>query len=167
MVEINSLFNYWDLFEFGEIGYTPTFEGLGEGRYSVGFWHMDAREKSGLPEDEGVVVILNQNLGDKLQVFARYAYSDGVLTNVRQCAEAGLGLSGLLGRRDDLTGAAFSVNIPRSSASRTETVLEVFHRFQVSKYNQFSVGLQLITNPGNTKDTEAAGVFYARLRTSF
>jgi len=167
MAEINSLFSQWDLFAFGEIGYTPTFEGLGEGRYSVGLWHMDSREKLGLPEDEGMTVILNQNLGDKLQVFARYAYSDGTLTNVRQIAQAGLGLSGLLGRKDDLTGAAFSINIPRSTASRTETVLEVFHRFQVSNYNQFSVGLQLIANPGNATNDEAAGVFYARLRMSF
>jgi porin len=167
MAEINSLFSQWDLFAFGEIGYTPTFEGLGEGRYSVGVWHMDAREKLGLPEDDGMTVILNQNLGDKLQVFARYAYSDGTLTNVRQIAQAGLGLSGLLGRKDDLTGAAFSINIPRSSASRTETVLEVFHRFQVSNYSQFSVGLQLIANPGNATDNEAAAVFYARLRMAF
>jgi porin len=164
LVEINSLFEEWDFFEFGEVGYTPTFAGLGEGRYSVGLWHMDARQKLALPEDEGVTVILNQNLGDTLQVFARYAYSDGTLTNVRQIAQAGLGISGLLGRKDDLTGAAFSVNIPRSSASRTETVLEVFHRFQVSNYNQFSLGLQLIANPGNATENEAAGVFYARWR---
>jgi porin len=167
LVEINSLFDEWDLFEFGEIGYTPTFAGLGEGRYSVGLWHMDARKKLALPEDEGMTVILNQNLGDTFQVFARYAYSNGTLTNVRQIAQAGLGISGLLGRKDDLTGAAFSVNIPRSSASRTETVLEVFHRFQVSNHNQFSLGLQLIANPGNATENETAGVFYARWRTSF
>ena len=114
-----------------------------------------------------MTVIFNQNLADRLQVFARYAYSDGTLTNLRQIAQAGLGLNGLLGRKDDLTGAAFSVNIPRSTDSRTETVLEVFHRFQVSNHSQFSVGLQLIANPGNAADDEAAGVFYARLRMSF
>ncbi len=165
--QVDSLFSEWDFFEFGEIGYTPNFEGFGEGRYSLGLWHRDAREKLGLPEDEGITVILNQNLGEKLQVFARYAHSDGALTNVRQMAQAGLGLNGLLGRQDDLTGAAFSVNIPRSTASRTETVLEIFHRFQVSNYSQFSLGLQLIANPGNAANDEAAGVFYARLRTSF
>jgi hypothetical protein len=128
---------------------------------------MDARKKLGLTEDEGMTVILNQNLVDTLQVFARYAYSDGTLTNVRQIAQAGLGLNGLIGRKDDPTGAAFSVNIPCNSASRTETVLEVFHRFQVTNYNQFSLGLQLIANPGNATENEAAGVFYARWRISF
>ena len=86
---------------------------------------------------------------------------------MRQIAQAGLGLSGLLGRKDDLTGVGFSANIPRSSASRTETVFEVFDRFQVSNYNQLSLGLQLIANPGNATDNEAAGVFYARWRISF
>jgi hypothetical protein len=165
--EIDSLFNEWDIFAFSEVGYTPTFKGLGEGRYSVGLWHMDARRKSGLPEDYGMTIIFDQNLGDKLQAFARYAYSDGTLTNVRQIVQTGLGLSGLLGEKDNLTGAAFSVSIPRSNASRNETVLEFFHRFQVSKYNQLSVGLQLIANPSNARDNDTAGVFYARLRISF
>jgi len=164
--EIDSLFDEWDIFSFGELGYTPTFKGLGEGRYAIGLWHMDARNKFDLPEDEGLTVVADQNLGDRLQAFARYAYSDGTLTNVRQLAQAGLGLSGALGRKNDLTGAAVSLAIPRSN-SRDETTLEVFHRFQVSEYNQLSVGVQLIANPSNAPGNETAGVFYARLRTSF
>ena len=167
MVEIASLFNEWDIFACGEVGYTPIFKGLGEGRYSVGLWHMDARRKLSLPEDYGMTIIFDQNLGAKLQFFARYAYSDGTLTNVRQIAQTGLGLSGLRGRKDDLTGAAFSLSIPRSNTSRNEAVLEFFHRFQVSKRNQFSVGVQFIANPSNSRDNDTAGVFYARWRISF
>jgi len=164
---IDSLFAEWDIFSFGEIGCTPTFRGLGEGRYSVGAWHMDARDKFDLPEDSGFTLGADQNLGDRLQLFARYACSDGTLTNVRQMGQLGSGLSGLLGRTEDLTGLAVSLNVPRNAPSRNETVLEAFHRFQLSEYNQLSVGLQLIANPGNAPDHETAGVFYARLRTSF
>lgn len=165
--EFDTLFNEWDIFSFGEIGYTPTFKGLGEGRYAFGIWHMDARSKFSLPEDYGFTFIADQNLTKNLQVFARYSYSDGTLTNIRQSAQVGLGLSGLLGRKDDLTGAAFALTVPRNEASRNEAVLEVFHRFQVSQNTQLSVGLQLIANPGNAPDNDTAGVFYARLRTSF
>lgn len=165
--EIDTVFNEWDIFSFGEIGYTPTFKGFGQGRYAFGIWHMDARSKYSLPEDYGFTFIADQNLTKNLQVFARYSYSDGMLTNVRQSAQIGLGLSGLLGRKDDLTGAAFALTAPRNEASRNETVLEVFHRFQVSRNTQLSVGLQLIANPGNAPDNETAGVFYARLRASF
>ncbi|TSA32972.1 MAG: hypothetical protein D4R65_08575 [Verrucomicrobiaceae bacterium] len=165
--EFDTLFNEWDIFSFAEAGYTPTFKGLGEGRYAFGIWHMDARSKFSLPEDYGFTFIVDQNLTKNLQVFARYSYSDGTLTNVRQSGQIGLGLSGLLGRKDDLTGAAFALSVPRSEASRNETVLEVFHRFQVSQNTQLSVGLQLIANPGNAPDNDTAGVFYARLRASF
>jgi len=53
------------------------------------------------------------------------------------------------------------------NTSRDETVLETFHRFQVTQNSQFSVGLQLIANPGNATLNETAGVFYARVRVSF
>jgi carbohydrate-selective porin OprB len=165
--EVDSLFNEFDLFTFGEIGYTPTFKGLGAGRYAFGGWHMDARESFALPEDYGFTFIADQNLTKNLQAFGRYAYSDGTLTNIRQTGQIGLGLSGLLGRTDDLTGAAFALTIPRSDASRNETALEVFHRFQVTQNMQISVGLQLIANPGNAPDNETAGAFYARFRASF
>jgi hypothetical protein len=39
-IELGSLFNHWDLFTFGEVGITPTFDKIGSGRYSVGVWHM-------------------------------------------------------------------------------------------------------------------------------
>jgi porin len=165
--EIDTVFSEWEIFSFAEVGYTPTFKGLGAGRYAFGIWHMDARSQFGLPEDYGFTFIADQNLTKNLQVFARYCYSDGELTNVRQAGQIGLGLSGLLGRKDDLTGAAFALTVPWNEVSRNETVLEVFHRFQVSKNTQLSVGLQLIANPGNAPDNDTAGVFYARLRTSF
>ncbi len=165
--EIDTVFNEWDIFSFAEAGYTPTFKGLGAGRYAFGIWHMDARGKFGLPADYGLTFIADQNLGERLQVFARYSYSDGTLTNVRQSAQLGFGLSGLLGRKDDLTGAAIALAVPRNAASRNETVLEIFHRFQVSQNTQLSAGLQVIANPGNAPDNNTAGVFYARLRISF
>lgn len=167
-VGLDTLFDHWNLFSFVEAGYTPVIKGLGEGRYAIGFWHMDARDLWGLPEDSGLTFIADQNLTGNLQVFARYAYNNyGTLTNIKNLGQAGLGLSGLTGRRDDLTGLAFSLADPVRSASRYETVMEIFHRFQLTRHTQFSVGLQLIANPVNATGNEAAGAFYARLRTSF
>lgn len=165
--EVDTLFKEWDIFSFGEAGYTPTLPGLGAGRYAFGIWHMDARSQGNLPESWGLTFIVDQNLTKNLQVFARYAYSDGALTNIRQLGQIGLGYHGLLGRTDDLTGAAWSLALPVRGSSRNESVLEVFHRFQVTRNNQFSVGLQIIANPGNAASEETAGVFYARFRTSF
>lgn len=165
--EVDTLFNEWDLFTFGEAGFTPNIKSLGPGRYSFGLWHMDSRSLNGLPSSYGLTAIADQNLGENFQVFARYAYSDGTLTNVRHLAQAGLGLSGLLGRRDDLTGLAFSLAVARNQSSRNETVLEAFHRFQITRFGQVSFGLQLIANPANATESNTEGIFYARLRTSF
>lgn len=164
---VDTIFSEWDLFTFAEAGWTPTFPAWGEGRYALGIWHMDARQQDNRPEDYGFTMVVDQNLTPNIQVFARYAYSDGTLTNIRQLAQLGFGVSGLFGRTDDLTGVAFSLAIPRRNTTRDETVLEIFQRFQISRNNQLSVGLQLIANPGNAPDNETAGVFYARLRTSF
>jgi hypothetical protein len=37
----------------------------------------------------------------------------------------------------------------------------------MTKHTQLSFGLQGIFQPGNAPDTDAVGVFYARLRASF
>ncbi len=166
-VGIDTVFSEWDLFTFGEIGYTPTIPGLGAGRYAFGMWHMDARSIGDLPKDWGMTFIADQNLTKNLQVFARYSYSDGQLTNLQQSAQLGFGYNGLFGRTNDLTGVGFSLNVPERESSRTETVLEIFHRFQLASNNQFSVGFQVIANPGNAVESETAGMFYMRLRTSF
>jgi porin len=166
-VEIDSVFEYWDLFSFVEAGYTPTLTNLGPGRYAVGVWHMPQRDRTDQPEDYGFTLIADQRLSEDLQVFARYGYTDGTLTNIRHLGQTGLGFSGLGGRQDDLTGLAFSLAVPVSSASRNESVIETFHRFQMTANTQFSVGLQLIADPSNATAAEPAGVFYARLRVSF
>lgn len=165
--ETESLFQEWDLFSFGEVGYTPTFENLGAGRYAFGIWHMDARSIGNLPRDWGFTLIVDQNLTENLQVFSRYSYSDGALTNLKHSAQLGFGYSGLMGRSDDLSGLAASLNIPERISSRNETVLELFHRFQVSANNQLSLGFQVIANPGNAVENDPTGMFYMRLRSSF
>lgn len=165
--EISSLFEEWDLFSMAEIGYTPTFPGLGEGRYAFTIWHMDARSRDNLPADYGFSLIADQNLTENLQVFARYSYADGTLVNIKNSAQLGFGYSGIFGRTNDLTGAAFALTFPQRTSTRNEAVLEVFHRFQVAQNSQFSVGFQAIMNPGNAVENEAAGMFYMRLRTTF
>jgi len=165
--EISSVFEEWDLFTMAEVGYTPTFQGLGEGRYAFAMWHMDACSRDNLPSDYGFTFIADQNLTPNLQAFARYSYSEGNLTNIQNSAQIGLGYSGIFGRTNDLTGAAFAMTFPERNSTRNESVIEIFHRFQVAANSQFSVGLQAIITPGNAAEYEPAGMFYMRLRSSF
>ncbi len=154
-------------FTFGELGLTPTFEGMGRGRYSVLFWHMDERDLLNSPSDGGFTIVLEQDLNDRLHVFARYGRADdGLITGIKSSTQTGLGYRGLFGSPDNLTAAAFGYSEP-AGAGRDEKVVEVFHRFQVSAHVQFSAGVQGIFDPTNAPDDDALAVLTFRLRTAF
>lgn len=155
-----------DFFYAVEAGATPTIQGLGAGRYSIMGWYINSRRHEGLdsPSDCGVSLVGGQQLTERLQVWGRYAYANARTTNVRQIYQAGMGYGGLLGSPSNLTGFAGSFAQPRASASQDEKVLELFHRQQVTRFMQISVGAQQIWDLGNNPDEGSAQVYYARLR---
>ncbi|MFO0875684.1 MAG: carbohydrate porin [Phycisphaerales bacterium] len=166
-INVDSL-KYGDFFWFGEFGLTPKIDGLGQGRYRVLLWRMDAREEINLPQDQGISVILEQDFGDQFLAFARYSYSDADLTNIQNAVQGGVGYRGLLGSPDNLTGFAGSYAQPPSGGGRDETVFEIFQRWQLTRQTQFTLGAQLILNPSNSPtNADAVGVFEARLRVAF
>lgn len=157
-----------EFFTFGEFGFTPTIEHLGWGRYAVLFWHMDEREELGLPSDWGITVVAEQDLGEKLQAFARYGWGDtGDLTGIKWSAQIGMGYRGLLGSPFNLTGAAFGISDPTADGLSEEKVVEVFHRFQLTQHQQFSVGIQGIFDPSNAPEDDALAVLTVRYRVAF
>lgn len=156
-----------DFFTFAEFGYTPTIENLGQGRYRLLVWHVDSRDDLGIPSDRGFSVILDQELGEILQVFARYGFADEGISGIRSSFEVGLGFRGLLGSPDNMSGVGFAYTTAPSGAGRDEKVLEGFHRWQLTGYTQFTVGAQAIFDPSNNTDDDVIGVFSARFRIAF
>lgn len=156
-------------FSFGEFGYTPTIEGMGLGAYRVVLWHIDSREERNVsPSDHGFSLIADQRFGERFQIFARYGYADdGRVTGIRQSGEIGMGLRGLLGSDDNMTGLAFAYSEARASGSQDEKILECFHRWQLTRHTQFSVGVQGIFDPSNDPDTDSVAVFTTRFRIAF
>ncbi len=165
-IEIDSLFEDWRLFEFAEVGYTPTIEGVGKGRYRIAMWHMDSRAKDDKPADGGFSLIADQEVGERISLFARYGYADGDLTRVRQSAQVGAGFEGLFGSTSDLTGIAAAWSQPVDDL-RDEKVIEVFHRLQLTGRVQLTFGMQCIFDPSNNPEVDALGVFSTRLRITF
>ncbi|MCA9285012.1 MAG: carbohydrate porin [Phycisphaerales bacterium] len=165
-INISSL-DQGEFFYFAEVGITPEIPNLGAGRYRLFLWHMDERDQLGLPDDQGLSLILEQDFGDRLLAFLRYSYADASLNDIRNSVQAGVGIRGLLGSDANMTGAAFSFSEPASSDARDETVMEVFQRFQLTARTQFSLGAQLIVNPAYNPDQDVIGVFTARFRLAF
>ncbi|MBL8877345.1 MAG: carbohydrate porin [Phycisphaerae bacterium] len=156
-----------DFFYAIEAGITPNIEGLGRGRYRVMYWYMDDRPSLALPSDQGISLIADQDIGDRVIVFARYGHSDGDLTNIKNMGQIGGGIRGLLGSEDDLTGLAGSLAEPERAGWRNEKVVEVFHRWQLTARTQFTVGAQLIVDPSNAPQDDTIGVFSFRFRFDF
>ncbi|MCU0788269.1 MAG: carbohydrate porin [Verrucomicrobia bacterium] len=154
-------------FCWGEAGWTPTFETLGQGRYTFSGWHMGERDVDGIPADWGVSLVADQQISETVQVFARWGYADGAVANIKNYLQGGAGFRGLMGDPGDMAGIAFSHAFPSDSASEQEKVLEGFYRWQLTRFSQVSVGAQAIFDPGNGPDHDVVGAFWGRLRIVF
>jgi hypothetical protein len=165
-IEVDSLFDEWDLFWIGEAGFTPMIEGIGRSRFAVTLWRMDARSELDLPSDEGISLIAQQSFGESVTAFVRYSYADATLANVREQISGAIGINGLLGDPANLTGLGLSWADPRSGG-RDEKVIECFQRFQLTRFSQLSVGVQGIFDPAYDPDSDALAVFTARFRIAF
>ncbi len=163
---LDSLFEEWTLFSWGEVGWTPTFEKLGQGRYTVSGWNIGAREETGQASDWGLSVVADQQLNETIQVFARWGYADGGVANIRNYVQGGAGFRGLMGDPGDMAGVALSYAFPTSASDREEKVVEAFYRWTLTRFSQFSIGAQAIFDPGNGPDHEVVGAFWGRLRIS-
>ena len=164
-VGIDSFFEDQEYLTFAEAGLTPTIGGLGAGRYRVAVWHVDERDGAGKPSDQGMTLSLDQDLGKQVIVFLRYGYSDADVTGIRNSVQGGVGITGVLGRQNML-GLAAGWSEPESDSQRDESVIEVFQRFQITETMQFTVGSELIINPGNADDDDPIAVFSVRFRIS-
>lgn len=166
-ITINEFFDEAEFLSFVETGLTPTIEGLGKGRYRLALWHIDAREDAGVESNQGFSLIMDQDLAEKVGMFARYGYADNSTAAARQIAEAGIVFTGLIGGKDDVTGFAGAWTQPFGEGLRDEIELEVFHRIQVTPQSQLTLGAQLIVQPSNAPEDEVLGVFSCRVRFAF
>ncbi|MCC6321476.1 MAG: carbohydrate porin [Phycisphaerales bacterium] len=159
-------FDDGEFLAFGEFGLTPTIEGLGTGRYRLALWHVDARDDADVPSDQGITVSLDQDIGERITVFARYGYADGEVTSVTNSVQGGVGIKKVLAK-EDMLGVAAAWSRSAAEDKRDEKVVEVFHRFQVTETSQFTIGAEVIFDPSNAPDDDVLGVFSARLRIAF
>lgn len=164
--DMEDFFQDHEYLTFAEAGLTPTFDGLGSGRYRLAVWHIDEREDAGKPSDSGVTISLDQDFGEKIVVFVRYGHSDADSTGIPNSLQGGVGIKGVLGV-ENMLGVAVAWSEAEAESKRDETAIELFQRFQVNETIQFTLGVETIFDPGNSPDDDVLGVFSARLRVSF
>jgi porin len=164
--DFEEFFHEREFLSFAEAGLIPTIQGLGAGRYRVAYWHIDSKDDTGAPSDQGVTISVDQELGKRLTVFARYGYSDADVTGIRNSVQGGVALKNLL-LKDDLFGVAAAWSQPLADSKREEKVIEAFERVQITETLQLTFDAEMIIDPGNNSRDDVVGVFSARLRFSF
>lgn len=164
-ISVTSL-DEFKLFTFGEVGYSPMIEGVGRALFTLTGWYMPTRDEGDRPDDQGFSVTYQQNFGERFWAMARYGYADEGLARVQSVWQAAFAVNGLLGSPDNVTGIGIAYAEPAGGSGREETSVDSFHRFQLTRDTQLSLGAQAIFNPSNAPDDDVVGVFSIRLNFS-
>jgi porin len=160
----DTLFEDWDLFTAGEVGFTPIIEGWGSGLYRFTGWYRAAGETDGKPHDSGFDLSFDQRIGPYMIPFFRYGWGEGNINGIEQMISAGVGWQKQLITEADVLGLAGSWGKPSDHDLDDQFATEIFYRLQVSPDNQFTVGYQIIIDPSLDPDSDVVGVFEMRWR---
>jgi porin len=143
----------------GEIGFTPTVPGLGQGVYRFMLYYRDVQDS----HEPGWALSFDQNLSDEFGVFLRCGGNDGDINSIKHLVSAGFSFLKPFDRPNDQAGIAASYTHPVDPDLRDEYAAEVYYRLQVTEGFELSGSAQLIVDP-SAGDNDAVGVFGVRAR---
>ena len=135
-----------ELFSMIELGFSPKIAGKWKGNYRLGYWHYDAREEDGLPEDSGWALSIDQDLTKNVILFFRFATQDTTLTETEAVFASGLTVAGPLGQKDDLIGLGFAWGQPFGDF-RDQYAIEMFYRLHLTAVLELSPAVTGIFSP--------------------
>lgn len=188
--------HFYGFWEMGLTPTWNTAKGPMPGNYRFGLWY-DPRTKTVFRDTRGGELPERKKSGDVgfylnfdqlvwkenddpadsqgLGVFGRYGYAQGDVNLIEHFWSVGAQYQGLIPTRDrDILAFGVGQGILsrqyRSEINRLadrETVYETYYLIQVTPWMQLSPHLQVITNPGGTRDARDALVGGARLRVLF
>lgn len=157
-----------EFFQAAEAGWTPEIDGCGKGACRVTFWHVEEREEEDVPDDWGIGLSCEQEIGGGVVPFLRAGWSDGDVTGVALFVGGGVGIEGLVGK-DDLTGIGIGWGEPSDDAFDGQWGGEAFHRFQLAPDVQLTIGYQYVLSPSydGVAGDDPVGTLEVRLRITF
>jgi porin len=160
----DTFFEDFNLFGALEVGFTPTFEGIGRGTYRFTAWYRDHGDSNGQPHDDGFTLSFDQRVGEHLIPFFRYGWGDGNINGIEHMISTGVGWQGNLVTESDVVGIGAAWGQPSDQDLDDQYTAELFYRLQVSPDNQLTAGYQVIVEPTFDPDRDVVGVFELRWR---
>jgi porin len=134
-----------DFFKFAHVGWSPSKDERYFKNVHVMTWHVDQREKAGIPSANGVAVAANWTFNDRWMPFARLGFSSGAAPIYNESATLGLIRKFMF--RSDLIGIAANWGSPPDDSLSDQTTIEAFWRFQFSQGFAITPSVQLLLNP--------------------
>ncbi len=156
----------YEFFVAGEVEWAPHIANVGTGHYRITVWHIDERDEAGIPSDQGIAFSMDQNIGNNVIPYLRYAYSEGKVKPTRQSIATGFGLKNPFNRKDDLLVLGIAWGSPSDRSLRDQYVTEIFYRHQLTDAIEFTPSLQGILHPSNNPDDNEVVIFNLRFRIS-
>jgi Carbohydrate-selective porin, OprB family len=144
-----------------EAALTPTISGLGYGEYRLTWSRLEAGAT--LPKVDTFSVSIDQDVGERVGAFFRYAQSDDTFRDFQSRVAAGVILKKPYGLTHDRVGFGLWHGNPTNTTLRSETGLELFYRAQVSPALQITPDIQVVFDPANSTSSTKT-VFGLRLR---
>ncbi|MGI9373841.1 MAG: carbohydrate porin [Hyphomicrobiales bacterium] len=151
-----------EFFKYAEIGWTPAKNQRFLTNFHISGFHVDKREKAGVPASYGVVASGNITFDNTLMLFGRLGAStgDAPIANLSGTA----GLMWRPGFYDDLVGLSVNVAKPSLDGSSAQTTLETFYRFDLADNFAITADAQWLINPAFDPNSGSVGVFGLRAR---
>ncbi len=167
--DFDTFFDEQEFFSGVEIGILPTINGHGSGNYHIALWHSDGSKSGNAPSGNGLALTFQQLFKEEYNLFLRYSFSNGRVTNVKQIVSGGVGLLDPFrtGLKKNLLGLAASWGEPEDKDLRSQYVIESFLRLQVFKSTQITPDLQLIINPSDAPGVDVIAIYGIRFRLVF
>ena len=151
----------------GELGFTPgDVAGLGRGVYRLTISHSDATGDvtTGLPSTSSVALSFDQDIGDRIGAFFRFATSNDTFRTFDRRIATGLQIKQPFGFTNDRIGAGLWWGSPVDNTLRSETGIDLFWKFQIATFMEVSAGAQWIFDPAIRTDKDSVLLGQLRLR---
>ena len=158
---------------FGQIGYNPTFHGLGAGQYSVLVYNQPYVTEQ--PQTTtGWSLNAQQNIGAKWAVFGRINGVSGNVSAIKNSYSAGAVYNNPFERNPlDQIGAAYVYNdidataVGESISETGEHVLEAYWTWGISKWAALTPDIQFYIRPALNQSSDYATVASLRFNVYF
>lgn len=144
-----------------ELAFTPDIPRLGEGNYRL-TWSLD-EETDLLPKMETWSFSADQDFGERIGAFFRYAWADTTFRDFDRRLAAGFQVKKPFGFSHDRLGVGYWLGRPTDDSLADEQGLELYYKAQISPFLEITPDIQFIRDPAFS-DADRETVFGLRLR---